>query len=45
MVPKLQSDEQLERHKELCLHPLQRTENEAVILNSIIACDETWVFM
>ena len=44
MVAKLLSDEQLERHKELCLDPLQRTENEVGLLNSIISCDETWVF-
>jgi len=44
MVPKLLSDEQKERHKELCLDHLQRTENEANLLNSIITCDETWVF-
>jgi len=45
MVPKLLSDEQKEHHKELCLDLLQRTENEPDLLNSIIACDETWVFM
>ena len=43
MVPKL-SDEQKESHKELCLDILQRTENEADLLNSIITCDEIWVF-
>ena len=44
MVPKLLSDEQKERHKELCLDLLQRTENEPDLLNSIITCDETWIF-
>jgi len=44
MVPKLLSDEQKERRKELCLELLQRTENEPDLSNSIITCDETWVF-
>ena len=44
LVPKRLSDEQKESHKELCLDILQRTENEADLLNSIITCDETWVF-
>ena len=44
MVPKLLSDEQIERPKELCLDLLQRIENEPDLLNSIITCDETWVF-
>ena len=45
MVPKLLSDEQKERRKELCLDLLQRIENEPDLLNSIITCDETVVFM
>ena len=45
MVPKLLSDEQKERHKEPCLDILQRIENETDLLNSIITCDKTWVFM
>jgi len=44
MVPKLLSDEQKECRKELCLDLLQCVENEPDLLNSIIACDETWVF-
>jgi histone-lysine N-methyltransferase SETMAR len=44
MVPKLLSDEQKVRRKELCLELLQRIENEPDLLNSIITCDETWVF-
>jgi len=44
MVPKLLSDEQKECHKELCLDLLQRIENEPDLLNSIITCDETWIF-
>jgi len=44
MVPKLLSDEQKECHKELCLDLLQHIENEPGLLNSIITCDETWVF-
>jgi len=44
MVPKLLSDEQKQRHKELCLDLLQHIENEPDLLNSIITCDETWVF-
>ena len=44
MVPKLLSEEQKEGHKELCLDILQCTENEPDLLNSIITCDETWVF-
>jgi len=44
MVPKLLSDEQKESHKELCLDLLQCIENEPDLLNSIITCDETWVF-
>jgi len=44
MVPKLLSDEQKDRRKELCLDLLQRIENEPDVLNSIITCDETWVF-
>jgi len=44
MVPKLLLDEQKERRKELCLDLLQRIENEPDLLNSIITCDETWVF-
>jgi hypothetical protein len=45
MVPNLLSDEQKERHKEPCLDILQRIENETDLLNSIITCDKTWVFM
>jgi len=45
MVPKLLSDEQKECRKELCLDLLQCIENEADLLNSLITCDETWVFM
>jgi hypothetical protein len=45
MVPKLLSDEQKERRKELCLNLLQSIENESDLLNSIIICDETSVFM
>jgi len=44
MVPKVLSDEQKERRKELRLHLLQRIENEPDLLNSIITCDETWIF-
>ena len=44
MVPKLLSDEQKERRKDLCLDLLQRTENEPDLLNSIITCDETCLF-
>jgi len=40
MVPKLLS----ECRKELCLDLLQYIENEPDLLNSIITCDETWVF-
>ena len=39
MVPKLLSDELKER-----FDLLQRVENEPDLLNSIITCDETWVF-
>ena len=45
MVPKLLLDEQKECRKELCLDLLQCTENESDLLNSIITCDGTWVFM
>jgi len=41
---KLVSDEQKERRKKLCLEILQRIENEPDLLNSIITCEETWVF-
>jgi len=44
MVPKLLSDEQKECCKEMCLDLLQCTEDEPDLLNSIITCDETWVF-
>ena len=44
MVPKLLSDEQKERCKELCLDLLQRIENEPDLLNSIITYDETCEF-
>ena len=44
MVPKLLSGEQKERRKELCLDLLQRVDTEPDLLNSIITCDETWVF-
>ena len=44
IVPKLLPDEQKERRKKLCLDLLQRIENEPDLLNSIITCDETWVF-
>ena len=44
MVSKVLSDEQKERRKEICLGLLQRIENEPDLLNSIITCDETWVF-
>jgi len=44
MVPKLLSDEKKEHRKELCLDLLQHIENEPDLLNSIITCDETWVF-
>ena len=45
MVPKVLSDEQKECCKELCLYFLQRIENEPDLLNSVITCDETWIFM
>ena len=45
MVPKVLSDEQKECCKELCLDLLQRIENEPDLLNLIITCDETWIFM
>jgi hypothetical protein len=45
MVAKVLSDEQKECRKELCLGLLQRVENEPVLLNLIITCDETWIFM
>ena len=45
MVPKLLSEEQEECRKELCLDLLQHIENEQDLLNLIITCDETWVFM
>jgi len=44
MVPKVLSFEQKECCKELCLDLLQHTENEPDLLNSIITCDETWIF-
>jgi hypothetical protein len=45
IVPKLPSDEQKECRKELCLDLLQHTDIETDLLNLIITCDETWVFM
>ena len=45
MVPKVLSDEQKERQKELGLDLLQCTDNEPDLLNSIITCDETSIFM
>jgi len=42
---KVLSDEQKECRKELCLDLLQHVENEPDSLNSIITCDETWIFM
>ena len=33
-----------ERRLELCFDLLQRIENEPDLLNSIITCDETWLF-
>jgi len=44
MVPKMPSDEQKECRKEMCLDLFQHIENEPDLLNSIITCDETWVF-
>ena len=44
MVPKVLSDEQKECRKELCLDLLLLTQNEPDLLNSIITCDETWIF-
>ena len=44
MVPKLLLDEQKEHCKGLCLDLLQCIENEPDLLNSIITCDEIWVF-
>jgi len=44
MVPKVLSDEQKERRKEMCLDLFQSIDNEHDLLNSIINCDETWVF-
>jgi len=43
MVPKLLSDEQKGRSKELCLDLLQRIENKPNLLNSLITYDEPWV--
>ena len=43
MVPKLLSDEHKERGRN-CLDLPQSIENEPDLLNSIITCDETWVF-
>ena len=45
MVPQVLTDEQKEYRKELCLELLQHTENETDLLNLIITCDETWIFM
>ena len=45
MVPKVPSDEQKECRKELCLELSQCIENEPDLLNLIITCDETWIFM
>jgi len=44
MVPKVLSDEQKERRKEMCLDLFKSIENEHDLLNSIITCDEAWVF-
>jgi hypothetical protein len=44
VVPKM-SDEQKERRKELCLDLLQRIKDEPDLVNSVITCDETWIFM
>jgi len=44
MVPKVLSYEQKEHRKELCLDLLQCIENEPDFLNSIITCDELWIF-
>jgi hypothetical protein len=45
MVPKALLEEQKECCKELSLDLLQRFENEPDLLNLIITCDETWIFM
>jgi len=45
MVPKVLSDEQKECRKEFHLELLQCIENEPDLLNMIITCDETWIFM
>jgi hypothetical protein len=45
MVPKLLSDEQKEHHKELCLGLLQCTDNETDLLNLIITCNESLLFI
>ena len=44
MVPKVLSDNKKERRKELGLDLLQHVENEPDLLNSVITCDEIWVF-
>jgi hypothetical protein len=41
---KMLSDEQKERHKELCLDLLQNIKDEPDLLKSVITCDETWIF-
>ncbi|KAG7170895.1 Mariner Mos1 transposase-like 4 [Homarus americanus] len=38
------SDEQRERRKEICYDLLQRNEDEPDLFNSVITCDETWIF-
>jgi hypothetical protein len=44
MVLKILSDEQKERRQELYSDLLQRIEDEPHLMNSVITCDETWIF-
>lgn len=44
MVPKLLTTEQMQRRQELCIDLLQRIENEPELMESVVTCDETWIF-
>jgi hypothetical protein len=44
MVPKNLSEDQKLNREEMCQNVLEKTEEDPDFLNSVVTCDETWLF-
>ena len=44
MVPKILTQEQKEKQKNVCFDLLERTENDTDFMKSVIIGDESWIF-